>query len=89
MKLIIAGRGWVALALVIFGRWRIEGAVLGAIVFAAVYSLQLRLRILPGWDAVPYELLLALPYIVVIVALAVSGRNVAYPGAYLKPYRRA
>lgn len=85
---IIAGRGWVALALVIFGRWRIEGAVAGAIVFAAVYSLQLRLRILPGWDDVPYELLLALPYIVVIAALAVSGRNVAYPAAYLKPYRR-
>jgi general nucleoside transport system permease protein len=86
---IIAGRGWVALALVIFGRWRIEGAVLGALVFAAVFSLQLRLRILPGWDAVPFELLLALPYIAIIVALAVSGRNVAYPGAYLRPYRRA
>jgi ABC-type uncharacterized transport system permease subunit len=86
---IIAGRGWVALALVIFGRWRIEGAVLGALVFASVYSLQLRLRILPGWDDVPFELLLATPYIVVIVALAISGRNVAYPGAYLRPYRRA
>ena len=86
---IIAGRGWVALALVIFGRWRVEGAVLGAVVFAAVYSLQLRLRILEGWEDVPYELLLALPYIVVIAALAISGRNVAYPGAYLKPYRRA
>jgi general nucleoside transport system permease protein len=86
---IIAGRGWVALALVIFGRWRIEGAVLGALVFAGVYSLQLRLRILPGWDEVPFELLLAMPYVVVIVALALSGRNVAYPGAYLRPYRRA
>jgi ABC-type uncharacterized transport system permease subunit len=86
---IIAGRGWVALALVIFGRWRIGGAMLGALLFAAVYSLQLRLRILPGWDAVPYELLLAAPYLVVIVALALSGRNVAYPGAYLRPYRRA
>jgi general nucleoside transport system permease protein len=86
---IIAGRGWVALALVIFGRWRIEGAVLGALVFAAVFSLQLRLRILPGWDDVPFELLLALPYVVIIAALAVSGRNVAYPGAYLRPYRRA
>ena len=86
---IIAGRGWVALALVIFGRWRVEGAVLGALVFAGVYSLQLRLRILPGWDDVPFELLLALPYVVVIVALAISGRNVAYPGAYLRPYRRA
>ena len=85
---IIAGRGWVALALVIFGRWRIEGAVLGALVFAAVYSLQLRLRIESGFEAVPYEILLALPYVVVIVGLAVSGRNVAYPGAYLRPYRR-
>ena len=86
---IIAGRGWVALALVIFGRWRIEGVLLGALVFASVYSLQLRLRILPGWDDVPFELLLALPYLVIILALALSGRNVAYPGAYLRPYRRA
>jgi ABC-type uncharacterized transport system permease subunit len=86
---IIAGRGWVALALVIFGRWRILPAVLGALLFSAVYSLQLRLRIESGFDAVPYEILLALPYVVVIVALAISGRNVAYPGAYLRPYRRA
>jgi simple sugar transport system permease protein len=32
--------------------------------------------------------MLALPYVVVIAALAVSGRNVPYPGAYLKAYRR-
>ena len=86
---IIAGRGWVCIALVIFGRWRIVPAVIGALVFAAVYSLQLRLRILPGWDAVPFELLLALPYLIIIIALALSGRNVAYPGAYLKAYRRS
>jgi general nucleoside transport system permease protein len=85
---IIAGRGWVCVALVIFGRWSIPRATLGAILFSVVYSLQLRLRILPGWDAVPFEVLLALPYLVVIIALALSGRNVAYPGAYLKPYRR-
>lgn len=86
---IIAGRGWVCIALVIFGRWRIGRAVLGTLLFAGVYALQLRLRLLPSWSGVPFELLLALPYVVVIVALAVSGRNVAYPGAYLKPYRRA
>jgi len=85
---IIAGRGWVCIALVIFGRWGIFRSVLGALIFAAVFSLQFRLRILPGWDQVPFELLLALPYLVVILALAISGRNVAYPGAYLKPYRR-
>jgi ABC-type uncharacterized transport system permease subunit len=85
---IIAGRGWVCIALVIFGRWRIGRAVAGALLFAAVYALQLRLRLLPSWSGVPFELLLALPYVVVILALALSGRNVAYPGAYLRPYQR-
>jgi len=86
---IIAGRGWVCVALVIFGRWRIGRGVIGALVFSLVYSLQFRLRILPGFGELPFELLLALPYLVVILALALSGRNVAYPGAYLKPYRRS
>jgi simple sugar transport system permease protein len=86
---IIAGRGWVVIALVIFGRWRIFRGVLGALVFAAVYSLGLRLRITPGFEDVPNEIMLALPYVVVIIALALSGRNVPYPGAYLKAYRRS
>jgi ABC-type uncharacterized transport system permease subunit len=86
---IIAGRGWVCIALVIFGRWRIFRGVLGALVFAAVFSLGLRLRITPGFEGVPNEIMLALPYIVVVVALALSGRNVPYPGAYLKAYRRS
>jgi simple sugar transport system permease protein len=86
---IIAGRGWVVIALVIFGRWRIFRGVLGALIFAAVYSLGLRLRITPGFEDIPNEVMLALPYLVVILALALSGRNVPYPGAYLKPYRRS
>ena len=86
---IIAGRGWVCVALVIFGRWRIGRGVIGALLFSLVFSLQFRLRILPGFGELPFELLLALPYLVVIGALALSGRNVAYPGAYLKPYRRS
>src|ERR687895_2303078 len=85
---IIAGRGWVCVALVIFGRWRIFRGVAGALLFALVFSLQFRLRILPEFAELPFELLLALPYLLVIGALALSGRNVAYPGAYLKPYRR-
>jgi ABC-type uncharacterized transport system permease subunit len=86
---VIAGRGWVCVALVIFGRWRIVRGVIGALIFALVFSLQFRLRILPEFADLPFELLLALPYLVVIGALALSGRNVAYPGAYLKPYRRS
>lgn len=86
---IIAGRGWVCLALVIFGRWGVWRGVLGALIFALVYSLGLRLQIMQGFEGVPPELMLALPYLAVIAALAISGRNVAYPGAYLKPYRRS
>jgi general nucleoside transport system permease protein len=86
---IIAGRGWVCIALVIFGRWRIWRGVLGALIFSAVFSFGLRLRITPGFEGIPQEVLLALPYVVVVAALALSGRNVPYPGAYLKPYRRA
>lgn len=86
------GRGWVAIALVIFARWRVWPAVLGGLLFAAVDSLQLQLVITPQFSGVPRELMIALPYLVVIAALAVSGlvsrRGVAYPGAYLTPYRR-
>ncbi len=86
---IIAGRGWVCIALVIFGRWRIFRGVIGALIFAAVFSLGLRLRITPGFEELPNEIMLALPYVAVILALALSGRNVPYPGSYLKAYRRS
>jgi simple sugar transport system permease protein len=83
---IIAGRGWVCIALVIFARWDPLRGLLGALLFGGVFALQLRLQTL-GFD-LPFEALLALPYLVTIAALAIAGRNAAYPGAYLKPYRR-
>ncbi len=82
------GRGWVAIALVIFARWRVWPAVFGGLLFAAVDALQLQLVVTPQFAAVPREVMIALPYLVVIAALAVSGRNLRYPGAYLQPYRR-
>jgi general nucleoside transport system permease protein len=85
---ITSGRGWVAIALVIFGRWRIWGAVAGALLFAGIDALQLQLAITDTFAHVPREVMIAMPYLVVIAALATSGRNVSYPGAHLKPYRR-
>jgi simple sugar transport system permease protein len=82
------GRGWVAIALVIFARWRTWPAVAGALLFAVVDAGQLQLAITPAFAHVPRELLIALPYLVVIGALALAGRGLRYPGAYLKPYRR-
>ncbi|MFQ5399646.1 MAG: ABC transporter permease [Anaerolineae bacterium] len=83
---IIAGRGWVCIALVIFARWDPIRAVWGALLFGGVFALQLRLQTL-GLQ-LPFEFFLALPYLITILALALAGRNAPYPGAYLKPYRR-
>ncbi len=83
---IIAGRGWVCIALVIFGNWDPVKVLWGALLFGGVFALQLRLQII-GLQ-LPYETFLALPYLVTILALAVAGRNAAYPAALLKPYRR-
>ncbi|MBA3234114.1 MAG: ABC transporter permease [Propionibacteriales bacterium] len=83
------GRGWVCIALVIFARWRVIPAVLGGLLFAFVDALQLQLVITPEFSDVPREVMIALPYVVVILALALSGRNLTYPGAYLQPYRRS
>lgn len=83
---IVAGRGWVCIALVIFARWDPLRAMLGALLFGGMFALQLRLQT-QGLQ-LPYEVLLALPYLVTILALAIAGRYAPYPGAYLKPYRR-
>jgi ABC-type uncharacterized transport system permease subunit len=83
---IIAGRGWVAIALVIFANWNPVRAMWVALLFGGVFALQLRLQT-TGLQ-LPYEAFLALPYLVTIAALAIAGRNAAYPAALLKPYKR-
>jgi general nucleoside transport system permease protein len=83
---IINGRGWVAIAIVIFGNWKPLKVLGGALLFGALQALQLRLQ--AEGVPLPYELLLAMPYIITIVVLAVVGRNASYPASLLKPYRR-
>ena len=85
---IINGRGWVCIALVIFAKWRVWPVLFGALIFAGTDALQLQLGITATFSDVPRELMLALPYLAVITALAVWGRTVRYPGSYLKAYRR-
>lgn len=83
---IVAGRGWVCIALIIFGNWQPFKVLLGALLFGGVFALQLRLQTLGA--QLPYETFLALPYIVTIIALVIGGRGATVPGALLKPYRR-
>jgi ABC-type uncharacterized transport system permease subunit len=68
-----AGRGFIALSIVIFGRWKFKGALLGTAVFgvaaAAQYALQASGR------GLPFHLLLALPYVVTLLILCgIAGR---------------
>lgn len=85
---IISGRGWVAIAIVIFGNWNPVRAMWGALIFGGTQALQLRLQTMGLQLPIPYETFLALPYIVTIIALVLAGRNASYPAALLKPYRR-
>jgi simple sugar transport system permease protein len=83
---IVNGRGWVCIALIIFANWDAIKVLWGALLFGGVSALQLRLQATGA--KLPYELFLALPYLVTIAALALAGRNVSAPAGLLKPYRR-
>ena len=85
---IIAGRGWVAIAIVIFGSWSPVKVMGGALIFGGTFALQLRLQAMGLQLPIPYETFLALPYVVTIIALVLAGRNASYPAALLKPYKR-
>jgi general nucleoside transport system permease protein len=82
----VAGRGWVCIALIIFANWEAGRVLWGSLLFGGVAALQLRLQTL-GLK-LPYELFLSLPYLVTILALVLAGRNVSAPAFLLKPYRR-
>ena len=81
------GRGWICIALVVFGSWRPGKALLGAILFGFFDAYQLRLQQLAG-AVVPYQIFLMLPFVLSILALIVMSRRVAYPRALMVAYRR-
>jgi len=68
-----AGRGFVAIAIVVLGRWHPLGVALAALLFGASSALQFLLQAIGL--ALPYQLFLALPYALTLLALAgVAGR---------------
>ncbi|RMF83194.1 MAG: ABC transporter permease, partial [Nitrospinota bacterium] len=86
-----AGRGWIAIALVIFSAWTPQRALLGAYLFGGIEGLQLRLQ--AAGVGVSYHLLQMMPYVATIVVLLFSVRQrfrqrLGAPQALLKPYIR-
>ena len=83
----VNGRGWIAVALVIFASWRPSKALLGALLFAGLDAYQVRAQQLAG-AVVPYQFFLMLPYLLSIVAMVVAAKSTRYPKALLTPFRR-
>jgi simple sugar transport system permease protein len=85
----VAGKGWIALALTTFATWRPARVLLGAYLFGGVTMLQFHLQG-SGVD-VPSQFLNMLPYLATIVVLALISRNPAWiranmPASLGKPF---
>jgi simple sugar transport system permease protein len=82
----IAGRGFLAVSVVIFGGFRCAPAMAGALVFGVSSALQMRLQALG--IQVANQFMLMLPYAMTIAALILFSRKARFPGAYARPYSR-
>jgi len=70
---LVAGRGWIAVALVVFGSWRAPRVAIGAWLFGAVSLLELFVQGL-GF-AIPSQVMSATPYVITIIVLALISRD--------------
>jgi simple sugar transport system permease protein len=81
-----AGRGFIALAIVIFGRWRASGVLFAALFFGLATAVQFRLQ--ARGVPIPYPLSLMLPHLLTLLVLAVASLRASAPGDLGRPYRR-
>lgn len=82
----IAGRGFITLAIVVFGGWRPWRVAAACLLFGAADGLQLRLQI--SGIGLPTQLLIGLPYILTIIVVAIVANQGGYPTAINRPYLR-
>jgi simple sugar transport system permease protein len=78
-----AGRGFIAIAIVVLGRWRPMGVALGALLFGAASAIQFAFQAM-GWGA-PYQFFLVIPYLLTLAVLAGAVGRARAPAALGKP----
>lgn len=82
----VAGRGFIALAAVIFGRWSAGGVLLACLFFGFCDALQIRLQV--GSFGIPYQFFQMIPYLATVAVLAAIGMKKAGPKGSGVPYRK-
>ena len=83
---IVNGQGFIALAIVIFGRWSPVKALCAALIFGAADALQLSLQLFQSH--LPPQLLLALPYALTVLAMSGLLGKTVQPAALTQPFHR-
>lgn len=84
---LIGGRGYIAIAAVIFGGWTLKGSIAGCVAFGLVGSLVLTIPSL-GYQAIDPAFLAMAPNIVTIVAMTMFAKKVRQPAALARPFIR-
>ena len=74
---IVAGRGWIAIALTFFGGWAPHTILFGSLFFAGIDSLATRVQV--GGSGIPFQFLLMLPYLATILVMMFSFRRSRVP----------
>ncbi len=82
----VGGRGFIAIAAVIFGGWTLRGTLGGCVLFAFALASRLSIQGL-GYD-VNSELLQSLPFVVTILGMAIFAHRVRPPAALAQPFVR-
>lgn len=83
---IVSGRGWISIAITIFGRWNPLWILVGALLFAGVEVLVYTLQAMEV--SLPYQVLMMLPFIITLLILIYTSRKAEMPAALGKPYDR-
>ena len=78
-----SGRGFIAIAIVVLGRWTPYGVAAGAMLFGAASALQYAFQAM-GWNA-PYQVFLVVPYLLTLAALAGAVGRARAPAALGRP----
>ena len=84
----VNGRGWICIALVVFGAWMPGKALLGAVLFGIFDALQIRLQQTALGEDVPYQVFLMMPFLLSILALVVMSRRASVPAALMVPFNK-